>query len=269
MLMGTVAEIPLLDRLSDYPAYYAGIDPQREAIVFAGSRISYAELAESVDRCARALLTAGIGKGDRVALLGTPRPEYLVTFLATARIGAIWLGLNPKYHLEELSYLVADADPKLLLAHAEIEGRSYDSELNALESHPGLQRVVRLGADGESVADSFRRFLAEGDELEDERLEQAVEEVRPEDTALIVYTSGSTGRPKGAMLPAPGTGQVLVDSKRSLAAQSQSGCLLFPDQPRSVHGRHLQLRLGRRRKRCSSWKASTRKGCCSSHKTNA
>ena len=90
-----------LARISDYPADIARRFPGREAAVLGEVRLSYAELAEAVDRCARGLLAAGIGKGDRVAMLSTPRPEYLVVFLATIRIGAVWTGLNPVHGLDE------------------------------------------------------------------------------------------------------------------------------------------------------------------------
>ena len=74
--------------------------------------------------CARALLAIGIEKGDRVAVLCTSRPEYWVTFLATTSIGAIWLGLNPKYQPQEIRYVIEDAQPRLLFAMAGFEGRS-------------------------------------------------------------------------------------------------------------------------------------------------
>ena len=71
-------------------------------------------------------------KGDRVAQLMTSRPEYLVVFLATARIGALWLVLNPRYRLDELRYIVGDSSPRSSSRQARIGDRDYRPELETL-----------------------------------------------------------------------------------------------------------------------------------------
>src|SRR5688500_7022775 len=90
---------PLFDRFGDYLALHAAAWPSGEAAVLGDVRLTYGELAERVASCARAMLAGGVRKGDRVAMLTSPRPEYLIVFLALARIGAMWVGLNPKYRL--------------------------------------------------------------------------------------------------------------------------------------------------------------------------
>ncbi len=92
---------PLLDRINDYVAYYAQRQPDVEAMVLDDRRVTYAELCQQVDEMARALLAAGVARGDRVATLATPHPDFWTIFLATASIGAIWVGLNPRYQLDE------------------------------------------------------------------------------------------------------------------------------------------------------------------------
>lgn len=191
---------PALGRLGEYASHHAAATPAAVAVVFGRQRVTYRELEAQVDACARALLASGIGKGDRVAVLSTPRPEFWVTFLATIRIGAIWVGLNPKYRLEELKYVVADCTPKLLLSIGAFEGREYAGDVQALAASVagGLQPV---GLAGELAgARAFEDFLAGGRTVPDEALRRAEESVAATDPALIVYTSGSTGRPKGAVL---------------------------------------------------------------------
>ena len=111
---------PVLTSIADYVRKFAEADPRGEAVVFEDRGLSWAELETEVSACARALLHAGVAKGARVAMLSTSRPEYWTVFLATARIGAIWTGLNPRHRLDEYRYwyVHADNDVRLwMLAH--------------------------------------------------------------------------------------------------------------------------------------------------------
>ena len=85
---------PLLARISDYPSHYAERSPEAEALSGVGGDHTYQAFSESVDSIASAMLVRGIGKGDVVATLSPPRAEFFILFLASARIGAIWLGLT-------------------------------------------------------------------------------------------------------------------------------------------------------------------------------
>jgi len=196
-------DIPELPRISDYAAHYARIQPGTEAMILGTTRIDYAELQARVDTCARALIASGIGKGDRVATLCTPHPDYFVIFLATASIGAIWVGLNPRYRRQELEYVLSDAMPKIAFSRTRIGERDYRPELEALcAAMPFLARLVILNGDPEPKSSAaMEAFLRAGRGVPDEILLARREAVEPADPALIVYTSGSTGRSKGALLP--------------------------------------------------------------------
>ena len=116
---------PVRTLIADYVKHHAQQSPDQDAVVFGEQRLTYAELNDRVILCAKALLAIGVQKGDRVAVLCTSRPEYWITFLASTAIGAVWLGLNPKYQLQEIRYVIDDAQPKVLFAMAGFEGRSY------------------------------------------------------------------------------------------------------------------------------------------------
>lgn len=195
-------DVPHLPRISDYPAWFTSRAPEAEAMVLDGRRWSYADLAAAVEGLARALIGAGVGKGDRVATLQTPHPDYLVSFLATASIGAIWTGLNPRYQLGELAHVIGDAAPKVLLSRTMIDGRDYAPELEALRrASPELRWVVAF--DDEPARPGvipWREFIGLGDGVADADLTAARSGCGGRDPCLIVYTSGSTGRPKGALL---------------------------------------------------------------------
>jgi acyl-CoA synthetase (AMP-forming)/AMP-acid ligase II len=192
---------PSLPRISDFVSYHADRTPEAEALVLGERRISYRQLRENVDALARALLAAGVGKGDRVATLCTPSPDYFIIFLATASIGAIWAGLNPRYRLDELEFVIGDAEPVLLFARTSIEGRDYAADLVALRAgHPCIRDLIILDKHRVPKARSYAELVKGGESISHEELQTAREASGGRDPCMIVYTSGSTGRPNGALL---------------------------------------------------------------------
>lgn len=193
---------PLLNRISDYAAWHADATPHKAALVLDSKITTYRSLAASIDALAKALLAAGVTKGDRVATLQSPHPDYVIAWLATASIGAIWVGLNPRYQTSELTYVIKDAEPKILLTRTDIGGRSYLAEIATLISSVAtLEQVVAFsGEPGSEGIATMSGFLAAGQVISDHALTAAREGCGGRDPCVIVYTSGSTGKPKGALL---------------------------------------------------------------------
>ncbi|NOU03599.1 MAG: acyl--CoA ligase [Novosphingobium sp.] len=167
------------ERIEDYLDYWAEAAPLAEACVEAGARLTYADLRCKVDTFTAELVRADIGEGDVIAVLAPPSSDFLASFLAACRLGAVWLGINPKYKRGEMLFLVEDAQPRLVLARAQIDGRAFAEELAAIAAQ-GIP--VRLFAD---IAQDIDR----------PNLTRAANPV-----AALVYTSGSTGKPKAARL---------------------------------------------------------------------
>ncbi|MCA8893822.1 MAG: acyl--CoA ligase, partial [Amphiplicatus sp.] len=189
-------------RIDEFVAYWSRETPEACACVLDDERISYSELQARIDRLAKALIAHGVARGDRVATLATPSPAFLVCFLATVSIGAIWVGLNPRYRVEELKYVLDDSEPKVLLTRTRIGDRSFRGEIEALmRDVPSLQCVVAID-EGEEIADvvSLRAFESLGEAVSNAALAETRATTGGRDPCLIVYTSGSTGRPKGALL---------------------------------------------------------------------
>lgn len=176
--------------LFDHVAHWALSTPDSIALVDGDTRLSYAALASEVRRYARAMVAAGVAPGERVACLAPPSADFLVTFLATCLTGAVWIGLNPRYRLDELRYVIADSTPRLLFASRRIDGRDYGEELSRIgEEFPELRQLP---------IEEREAFLAAGEGVPDSALEARRQTGRH--ACMIVYTSGSTGRPKGAVL---------------------------------------------------------------------
>jgi len=195
--VGSAETLPgALARVVDYVLRHGREHPERRAIVSAEGALSYAELAALVQRHARALWAVGIRPGDRVALLSTPRPEFVVSYLATTMIGAIWLGLNPRYSARELRYVLGDATPSLVLTTlAPPERAPLDEAAAGLVERP----IAEIGSSA-----LLRAFdeAALGAAPDADEIDRALGEIRvdTQEPALIVYTSGSTGAPKGALV---------------------------------------------------------------------
>lgn len=194
------ALVASIERLPDVVTAYAHAVPDREAIIFGDMRLSYADFDREIDRYARALIAAGVDRGDRVAMIVTPRPEFMLMLLGAMRAGAVWVGVNPKYRREEMRHVLGDCQPKLLVSILEDPaGRRYHDDLRDLASNVVAGAgIITIGGILDGLSRSLDAFLGAGDDLEDgaERLNRTSRR----DPVSIVYTSGSTGKPKGAVL---------------------------------------------------------------------
>jgi len=191
-----------LPRISDYPQIIARLHPDQPAAILGEHILDYGQLAQQIDDCCRAMLAHGIDKGDRLAILSTPRPEYLVLLLAGLRIGAIVVGLNPVHQLDEYRQVIADCAPKLLFAFGRPRGLDKLKALLALrQEFACIDVMVDLApAEEHSFGMPYAVFLQGGAAMPPQTYAAAIGNVSPDDVALIVHTSGSTGRPKGAMI---------------------------------------------------------------------
>ncbi|MCG7439939.1 class I adenylate-forming enzyme family protein [Corynebacterium freneyi] len=173
----------LVERFSLHADRVALDDGERE--------LTYGELANEVDVIASELLRRGLAPGDRVAMLADPSNEFVISYLAATSIGCVWMGLNPKYTERELSFILEDADPALILVRGAAE------EWSEAIAYP-----------------QFRSTAGRGEVLAGE-LEHRRQELAPGDPAMIIYTSGSTGAPKGAFVSAAALARIgAVQSKR-------------------------------------------------------
>lgn len=170
--------------------------PDQEAIVFEGARLTWRALAQQVDNLAAAFIALGIERGDRIGIQCTTRPEYIITYLAAMRCGAILAGFNSQYTPLEVSRLAVLARPAVLVLQA-------DAAARLRPFMPGLtsvRRVVIIGGDEADSACCFAALIAQPHPAQAATLAARQAQVQPGDGALMVFTGGVTGTPKGALL---------------------------------------------------------------------
>ena len=163
--------------------------------------ISYSKFKKEVDRQAELLVSLGVKAGDRVSFLTTKSPLQAYLFFAIWRINAIAVPVSESMGDEEVSFIINDADPAIVILQDNL-----------------VERSQVIATDRQTL--SFSEFTAMKAETE---LPDCTIEL--DDTAVLIYTSGSTGRPKGVML-----------SHRNLMvnARSAGDAILIGDNERLV-----------------------------------
>ena len=104
------------DNIGTWPEIRARTDADRVAIVAGAERMTYGTLAERVARVAGALESAGVRKGDRVAVALKNRPEFIELLFGVARLGAIFVPLNFRLSAPEVAYALGDSGSRLVIA---------------------------------------------------------------------------------------------------------------------------------------------------------
>src|SRR4030043_681708 len=99
---------------TDFLSIANAICPERDGILFEGKRWTYAQTNERVNRLVNALVKLGVEKGDRVGILQVNCNQYIETYYAAAKLGAIFVPLNFRAKAEELTYMITNAEAKIL-----------------------------------------------------------------------------------------------------------------------------------------------------------
>ncbi|RLF15242.1 MAG: acyl-CoA synthetase [Thermoprotei archaeon] len=151
---------------------------------------TYRDLLEKVNRIASSLKKLGVNKGDRVCVYTGSRPETIISYFATWRLGAVAVPANPAFRREEMLHILNDSEANTIIT----VDQAYREVISQIRSEtPHLKNVVVIGEAPDDTI-PWSRLMEEGET-----------KLRPENCSLedlcqIQYTAGTTGFPKGAML---------------------------------------------------------------------
>jgi long-chain acyl-CoA synthetase len=158
--------------------------------------LTYAQLASRTRHVATGLMSAGLGAGDRVALLMENRPEWAVVDYAVLAIGGVTVPLYCSYRPQDMAYVLNDADVRMVICSG---GILLQHLLKAIEDCPQVEAVYALEPAGDhSRLHPFVELEAHGVDVA--TLEDRMAAINRASLASIVYTSGTTAMPKGVML---------------------------------------------------------------------
>jgi fatty-acyl-CoA synthase len=170
--------------------------PNKEAVLYGDTRLTWAEFGREIARQAGALRRAGIGPGDRVAVLAPNVPALLAAHFAVLQLHAILVAINTRLQAEEVGYILEHSGAKLVLVDPEL-APAVQKIPHALSAKPlfvnledPIGGATGTPLDGPTYAElvAGAEELPLGNDLDDENRVLAIN-----------YTSGTTGRPKGVM----------------------------------------------------------------------
>lgn len=181
-------------------ALRATSDPERPLLITPSDEHSYAEVDGRSDALAAALANLGVEAGDRVALILPACPEFVVSFFAVAKLGAVAVPLNPRLPPSELQYMLRHSEAVCAITIEQAYGLDFLQIFEEiLVRLPELQYLVTVGEEDLWYDDrifQYEDLLSAGAGRDYPEVE-----VDPDkDCFAIVYTSGTTGKPKGVML---------------------------------------------------------------------
>ncbi|MBI4382038.1 MAG: AMP-binding protein [candidate division NC10 bacterium] len=167
--------------------------------------ITWQEYLERVKALALGFVSLGLGRGDKVALIGQNRPEGLWAEMATLCVGGVAVWLYQDSLIDEVQYIVDHSDVKFLIGEGQEE---VDKGLAIKDRCPKLERIIwddprGLRGYDDPILISLEEVAKLGQELgkrEPKLFEELVEKGQGDDVCLLFYTSGTTARPKGALL---------------------------------------------------------------------
>jgi len=183
----------LLPTLSTELAHVARQSPNKVAMQIKRhevyEQITYAEIISTVEKIASALLSSGIGKSDKVAIILENRPQWPMVYFGILLAGAIALPIDPQSSVDDFYYYLHDAEAKLVFTSRELLPRFF-SKITPLVP---AEQIIVFDADVTTQGLAFAIW-------QNKQVVKSFPEITANDVASIVYTSGTTGKPKGVML---------------------------------------------------------------------
>lgn len=189
---------------------------------------TYGALSEKINHLARTMQNCGVVKGDRVGIYFLNHPDFVVSFFAILKVGAVVVPINPLLKYDEIQHILSDSGSKYLVAHEKLL-ESF-TNFSAIQNSLTKTFVLAYGSDYSDKTNSSgeeKLLKVVSSTLgRDEALALPLKnQANASNLAALVYTSGTTGNPKGAIL----THSNLINAiymKRDSFIVDESDCLL-------------------------------------------
>ncbi len=205
---------PRSNTLGDLIDELAEIFPTSPAIIWKKDVINFYALKNQINVFASGLLALGIKPGDRIALLCTNRPEWIIAAFAIAKIGCITIAVSTFSTAREFKWVLNHSEASALISISEFRGRKFSEYIIDLfpellthepgnpfgKQLPSLRSVISIDSQTSGAIvhwDDCKNLAAENPTQE---LYNYQKKINPDDICFILYTSGSTAAPKGVTL---------------------------------------------------------------------
>lgn len=187
-----LAEIPATANLADLVTRRAAEQPQavmlrRQAADGAWTDITTTQFRDDVHALAKGLIAAGVGPGDRLAIMSHTRYEWTVFDYAVWTAGATVVPIYETSSAEQAEWILSNSEAKFVFAET---GAFEDLLRGASERVPSVEKIWRIDP-------GFAELTASGTQVSDETLAERAKSAKSADLATVIYTSGTTGRSKG------------------------------------------------------------------------
>lgn len=216
-------DTPLLGQtIAEYFLSIVNQFPDQQAVVSLPQqrRLSYREFSDAIDELARGLLGLDFKQGDRIGVWSTNNIEWLLVQMATARIGAILVNINPAYRPRELAYAMERSEVQGLFVIPGFRSSDYVAMLQELipelqnnnteitsKALPNLHRIVLYNPENPLQTEiptpgftSWQEVIHAAQTISQQELDEQTSKLDRDDVINIQYTSGTTGFPKAVML---------------------------------------------------------------------
>ncbi len=193
---GSLAGASMTTLLHDFIVRSAERSPDSPALTHKTETLTYSALADAVASVASGLITAGLGRQERVAIYLAKRPETVAAIFGTTQAGGVFVPVNPILKAQQVVHILSDCDVRILITTAD----RFQELQDHLEHCNDLHTVVLLDGDSDQPPSPGHLKLLSWDSLTGSHSNTDLHRTIDTDMAAIFYTSGSTGKPKGVVL---------------------------------------------------------------------
>lgn len=191
----------------DQPALHGG---EPDAL----TTLTWAKYRDEVYRVGKALIALGVGPGETVAMVANNRPEWLIADLGILAAGAVPTPIYVTNTAEQVAWVANHCEATVVITDSREQHDKFAAQRPNLDYARKLVVMDDVAGRDPEWTLSWDEFLALGDSVDSEELEQRIEDARPDDLVMLCYTSGTTGEPKGVQVTHRGWNAVL-DSVRA------------------------------------------------------